>query len=470
MRLPNNIQKIHFIGICGVAMSALAIAFQKNGYEVTGSDVGFYPPVSTNLEKNKISFYPGWHPEKMCQNKNPDLVIVGNVANSVNPEFLFVKENNIPYHSYPEAVAQFFVKKNSVVCAGTYGKTTSTALLSWIFFKAKMNPNYMFGGISVNEFDSSALLHGEWSILEGDEYKTSGWDSRPKFALYAPTHLLLTSVSWDHADVYKTEKDYYDTFKNLVQSIPKNGMVIGCFEGENMHSILSSCKSKMIIYGKTPEADYTYKDVQHNQKGIQFDILHRKKVYRIKSPLVGDFNAENITGCFAMAHELGIDPKIIISSIAQFQGLKRRLEKRMKLPLTIIDDIAHSPVKAQSTLETLKKIYKSKKIVVVFEPNTGNRKQQSIPQYDSAFVKADMVLIPRLTKIKHNPLDLDIPLEGKDIQNIISKTHPNVHYQEDDNQIIETLIQNTTKGDVVVFLGSHGFRGMIEELIQRVQM
>ncbi len=470
MLLPNNRKKIHFIGICGVAMSALAIAFQKKGYQVSGSDAGFYPPVSTNLQKNKINFYPGWHVEKMCENGNPDLVIVGNVANSTNPEFVFAKENHLKYQSYPEAVAEFFVKKNSLVCAGTYGKTTSAALLSWIFSQAGKQPSYMFGGIPANKFESAELSESEWSILEGDEYKTSGWDMRPKFSLYSPTHLLLTSVSWDHADIYKTEEHYFEAFKHLVESIPSDGMIVGCFEGKNMHQILSSCKAKMIIYGKNPDADYAYRDVQHNQKGIHFDIVHQKNIYRIKSSLLGDFNAENITGCFAMAHSVGIDAERIIESISEFRGLKRRLERRMKTPFTIIDDIAHSPIKAQSTLETLKKVYKNKKIIVIFEPNTGNRKSSSVHFYDHAFAKADMVLIPRLTKIKHNPLDLDMPLEGKNIAEVIGKTHAQVHSLEDDIQLIQTIIQNTTKGDVVVFLGSHGFRGMIEELIEYVRL
>lgn len=460
---------IHFIGICGVAMSALAIAFQKKGYRVTGSDAGFYPPVSTNLEKNNIEFYPGWHVEKMTKNGTPDLVIVGNVANSTNPEFLFVKENKIPYLSYPEAIAEYFLGKNSLVCAGTYGKTTTSALLSWILTNAGMNPSYMFGGITVRDTDSASISdEREWSVLEGDEYKTSGWDKRPKFALYHPTHLLLTSVSWDHADIYPTEKDYIHTFKDLVASVPTTGMIVGCLEGKNIPKVLSACKARMIIYGKNHEADYCYGDVQSNKKGIVFDIVHKHKTYHVKSSILGEFNAQNITGCFAMAHQLGIDTKIILKSITTFKGLKRRLERRLEGNITVIDDIAHSPTKAHSTLATLKKIYKGK-IVVVFEPNTGNRKTQAIPQYKNAFQYADEVIVPRLTKIKHDPQEKDIPLEGKELAEIISATHSSVHYYEEDPALTEYLTSTVQKGDVIVFLGSHGFRGMIEEVVKKLQ-
>lgn len=460
---------IHFIGICGVAMSALAIAFQKKGYRVTGSDAGFYPPVSTNLEKNNIEFYPGWHVEKMCKNANPDLVIVGNVANSTNPEFLFVKENKIPYLSYPEAIAEYFLGKNSLVCAGTYGKTTTSALLSWILLNAEMDPSYMFGGITVRDTDSAAIsTTKEWSVLEGDEYKTSGWDKRPKFALYHPTHLLLTSVSWDHADIYPTEKDYIHTFKELVASVPATGLVVGCLEGKNIPKVLSACKARMIIYGKDHEADYCYGDVQSNKKGIVFDITHKNKIYHVKSSILGEFNAQNITGCFAMAHQMGIDTKIILKSITTFKGLKRRLERRLDDGVVVIDDIAHSPAKANSALTTLRKIYKGK-ISVVFEPNTGNRKTQAIPQYKKAFLGADEVIIPRLTKIKHDPQDHDVPLEGKELSEVIGKTHPNVHFFEDDQKLIEHVTTGVGHGDVVVFLGSHGFRGMIDEVVKKLQ-
>ena len=148
---------IHFIGICGVAMSALAIAFKKQNWKVAGSDAGFFPPVSTNLEKNQIDFYPGWHPDRMLKDGVPDLVVVGNVASSTNPEWLYVKEHKLPCLSYPELIAKYLVSPNSIVCAGTYGKTTSAALMTWILKENGYNPNYMFGGVALNDMDSAFL-------------------------------------------------------------------------------------------------------------------------------------------------------------------------------------------------------------------------------------------------------------------------------------------------------------------------
>lgn len=458
-------KKIHFIGICGVAMSALAIAFHKKGYTVTGSDAGFYPPVSTNLLQNNISFYPGWHPEKMASNGNPDLVIVGNVAGSNNPEWIFVQENTIPYLSYPEAIAKYFVGENSIVCAGTYGKTTSTVLLSWILKNANKNPSYMFGGIAVNDLDSAALSESKlYSVLEGDEYKTSSWDPRPKFALYEPTHLLLTSVMWDHADIYPTEENYLQAFQNLVEGIPQSGLIVACSEGKNLESVLQNAHTPIIWYGKSSKADYVYESVNQTEKGLVFNIKNGQKSYTIQTPIIGTYNVENMIGCFAMAKEIGIDPNTIIESFASFEGIKRRLEKRFTGKVAVIDDIAHSPVKAQSVLETLKSIYPGK-LIAVFEPNTGNRKKEAIPQYDHAFASADTVLIPRLTKLKTDKNDDNKPLEGDELAMVIEKTHKDVQYIEEDKLLVEYLAKNSKQGDCIAFLGSHGFRGMIEETI-----
>lgn len=463
---------IHFIGICGVAMGSLALAFKRAGHEkspagdlvpswkVTGSDVGFYPPMSTYLKDAGVNYYPGWHPEKIG---TPDLVVVGNVASSQNPEWLYVQEKKLNYKSYPEAIAEYFVKENSIVCAGTYGKTSSSALLSWILKENDFDPTYMFGGLTVNKMESSHISQNNWSVLEGDEYKSARWDNSPKFSHYSPTHLLLTAVNWDHADVYPTEDSYFKAFENLVKKIPKNGLIVACTDNENVNKIISTTNCQVIKYGKNTNNDYSYSNLQQNKNGIEFDIFHGEKNYHVKSPMLGEYQAENIVGCFAMALEIGIEAEKIIKSIAEFTGMRRRLEKRREDGITIFDDIAHSPMKAKSVLQTLKKIY-SGKIIAIFEPNSGNRQHESAPGYDNAFNSADTVIIPRLTKIKIDPNDQSQPLEGEDLKNIIFRTQKNVLYIDDDKKLIEYIIENTVSGDVVVFLGSHGFRGMIEEL------
>ncbi len=456
---------IHFIGICGVAMSALATAFHKQGWKVTGSDKGFYPPVSNYLKDAGINYYPGWHPDKMTLNGDPDLVIVGNVAGSTNPEWIYVQEHDIPYKSYPEAIAEYLIADNSIVCAGTYGKTTTSSLLAWILLESGYNPNYMFGALSQNDLASASISgDGTWSVVEGDEYKSARWDMRPKFAHYSPTHLLLTAIIWDHADIYPTEQRYIDTFKDLFASVPDEGIRV---VSEQALAVLEdiALDKELVSYGKADANDYVYTNVTQSVDGLTFDIINGKKTWTIKSPLIGDYNAENICACFAMARTVGVAPKNIIKAIARFQGIKRRLEKRADGDVTIFDDIAHSPTKATSVLETLRDIY-SGKIIAVFEPNTGNRKEESLPVYKNAFTKADTVVIPRLTTVKIAKNDPSPPFDGKRLAEVIAQSHPDVNYIEDDDALVRHLKKMTSKGDVIVFLGSHGFRGMIEQTMR----
>lgn len=452
---------IHFIGICGVAMGGLAIAFKEAGFKVTGSDVGFFPPVSTNLEKHGIEFYPGWHPEKMG---TPDLVVVGNVASSTNPEWLFVQEHKLNYKSYPEAIAEYFVKENSLVCAGTYGKTSTSALLAFILTECDYSPNYMFGGLAVDDFPSAKISDSKYSVLEGDEYKSSKWDNGAKFFHYHPTHLLLTAIEWDHADVYPTEKLYFEAFEQLTASIPNNGIIIASEKIKIKR--LEDQKTKMITYGKSDSAIYQYNNITMTKNGIKFDIIHNSKIYNLHSPMLGNYMAENICGGFAMAYELGMEAEKIITAIAKFSGLKRRLEKRFTGAITIFDDIAHSPAKAKAVLENLRQIYTGK-IFCIFEPNTGNRQPQSIPSYNQAFINADEVIIPRLTKLKTSE-ELH-HFEGNELADIISQTHSSVKYIDEDEKLINYLTNSVKKDGVIVFCGSHGFRGMIDELIKKYE-
>ncbi len=454
----------HFIGICGVAMGALALAFKRQGYRVTGSDVGFHPPMSTHLEQSGVEFYPGWHPEKMGR---PDLVVVGNVAGSTNVEWLYVQQEKLPYCSYPELVRDYFIKTNSVVAAGTYGKTTSTMLLAWILKESGYDPSYMFGGLSLSELPSAALSESDWSVIEGDEYKASRTDTWPKFAYYKTTHLLLTSVVWDHADVYPTEILYRAAFQTLVDSLPDTGLLVISEKAKPLITFKKPKPLRVISYGSGLNNDYRYANCLSSRGGISFDILYKSEIHPVESKLLGDYMADNITGVFAMAEQIGIEPEKILAAITTFPGIRRRLEKRFEGEIIIFDDIAHSPSKAEGVLTSLKKIYNCP-ITAVFEPNTGNRLPEAEAWYDNAFAAADEVVIPRLTKVKKNPAAHD-PFEGQELAAIIRRTHPHVTYIEDDSELVRYLKVKTPAGGVLVFLGSHGFRGMIEELIEKLQ-
>lgn len=450
---------LHIIGICGVATSALAIAFHDKGWKVTGSDKGFYPPVSTELTEAGIEFYAGWHPEKMGK---PDMVVAGaGGTGTTNPEILYTKEKNIPLLSFAEAIGKYFIKENSIVVTGTWGKTTISSMLSYILVQAGMDPSYFTGGISLSH-KTGVISDSDWSVVEGDEYQAAIWDKKAKFFYYKPTHLLLTSVCWDHADLYPTEELYFDAFRKLVTEIPADGTIVSCSDGPGISKVLGG--RKPITYGKESTADYHYHSVSHTKYGLEFTITHKDTSHTITSPMLGRYNVENIAGAFAMAHSIGIPAEKIVSAIKEFKGIKRRLEKRYEGKVTVIDTHAPTGEKAASGLESIREVY-NERIIAIYEPNTGGRQRSTLSMYDHAFKNADLVIVPRLTKLKIDANATEQPLEGAELAEIISKTQPNTIYLEQDEEVIDKIKKETQEGDVVVFLGSHGFRGMIEETI-----
>jgi UDP-N-acetylmuramate: L-alanyl-gamma-D-glutamyl-meso-diaminopimelate ligase len=465
-------KRIHFVGICGVALSAEAIAFKNAGYQVSGSDKGFFPPVSVALEEAGIPFYAGWHPEKMVESGKPDLVVAISYANETNPEIAYARENSISIISDAEVRGRYFAKEKSIVSVGTWGKTTTSALMSHTLESAGMNPSYMIGGLLRGGRASAKLTDGNWSVLEGDEYKTSTTDLRPKFFHCNPTHILLSGVSWDHADLYPTEDAYFEVFEDLINSIPESGLIVACVDHPGVRRVIGLAKTRVVTYGKRTSADYRYVKVGESKNGLRFGILRGKEAFAIESKLLGNFQAENITGCFALAKELGVPVKDILSSISSFQGIKRRMEKRFEnAKVTIIDDIAHSPEKAKSALRDIHSIYKRSHVVAVFEPNIGSRTGESAVKYTDAFSSADTVLIPRLTKLKTDSTGKLKPLEGPDLAKLIARSHSGIRYIENDEELVATLANLTSlspKHTVIAFLGSHGFRGMIEDTIARL--
>lgn len=453
---------IHIIGICGVGTSALAIALHQAGYKVTGSDKGIFPPVSTELTEAGVPFHVGWHPEYFQTLGTPDLVVAGGSGTaSTNGELQWAQEQKLRIVTFAEAVGEFICKQESIVCVGTWGKSTSTALLTHIFSQAGKNPSYFIGAVPVDR-KAGALTTTEVSIVEGDEYQAAIFDKRAKFFFYKPTTLLMTALSWDHADLYPTPESYFEAFRSLLATVPPQGTVVACADNENLSTLLSASSLPVTTYGTRPDVHYRYHDVRATPTGITFTLTHEHTSYTVTSELYGTYNAENITGCFALAHSKGIPVETILEAIASFGGLKRRLEKRFSGAVTIIDDIAHSPLKAKVVLQTLREVCTGK-LIVVFEPNIGGRERVALSGYDGAFSSADAVYIPRLSTLKGD--DGSKTVDGAELAGAIARTQSQTTYIPEDEKLIETLKTSLHAGDYLVFCGSHGFRGMIEEVV-----
>jgi len=364
---------IHILGIAGTMTAPLACFLQSQGHQVTGSDQQkIYPPISTLLKKSKIKI-----------NQTPissrlDLIIVGSSYRSFDQtkkEFLQVKKLHIPYISATKYIAQNIAQKNSILVAGTYGKSTITALIVWILKKAKLDPSYMLGAQAINHFPSLSLSSSPWSVIEADE-SINGLDKKAKFLYYPLRYLVLTSANWEHKESYPTASKNLLAFKKLIQKIPPDGLLVYNSQDKTLKKIIHFCRAPIVAYqSKT-------------------NLSHQ---------LLGDYNQANISAAVTLCRQLNIDPKIIDKAVGSFLGLKRRLEiiKKTKSNIVVIDDFAQSAIRIKKALQSVKKSFPQHSIKVFLEPHASFlQNKKSLVSLGQALKSAKEVV---LFKIKYNP-------------------------------------------------------------------
>ena len=334
---------VHIVGICGVTMAPLAVLYKNMGWKVTGSDRGFFPPMSTYLEENGIKIMPGFKAEHLKE--NPDFVLVMAFITESNPEILEAKQKNIPVKVYADVLPELIERQNSVVISGDCGKTSTTAAVSWLLQSAGYNPSFMIGGIPKNFEHGIRKTDSLWSVMEGDEYVASSWDKTPRFLYYNPKYLILTDARWDHMDKYETEEEYVDIFRKLANKVPSDGVIIANKKGRNIDKIIGSLTSS-----KKPEVIFYTEDDSRD----------------FKLPFMGKIWAENLGAAIKLARRIGIKDKEIQRGLSSFSGVKRRQEVRFRGErVVVIDDNAHTPVKVSGGLEALSQMFPDYKFLVV---------------------------------------------------------------------------------------------------------
>ncbi len=463
----NKKMKIYFMGICGTAMGSLAGLLKEMGHEVFGSDQNIYPPMSTRLESLKIQVTEGYRPENL--NQKPDLVIVGNVMSKFHPEVEALLSSKIPYMSLPQAMGEFVIRnRHSIVVAGTHGKTTTTALMAWILNEAGLKPGFLIGGVPLNFPQTFSKGEGKHFVIEGDEYDTAFFDKVPKFIHYKPKSVILTSIEFDHADIYKDLEDVKNAFRKLIKLIPKDGSLVFNAADQNIWSILDSGSCKNIQSYGTQNADWTLGDIEWGEKTSTFEVIFKgKKIDTLDTQSMGEYNLLNILSAYAMAKNLGIDSRVIREAVTSFRGVKRRQEIiGTPRDITIIEDFAHHPTAVRVTIDGVKKKFKKSKIIAVFEPRSATSRRK-VFQHDfaQALGTADQVIVSE-------PHDQSkIPeaerFDSKKIVEEIEKIKPHVHANVGENveQIIEILKRDAQAGNVILIMSNGGFDGIYKKLI-----
>jgi UDP-N-acetylmuramate: L-alanyl-gamma-D-glutamyl-meso-diaminopimelate ligase len=467
---------IYLIGICGTAMSAVAGMLKQRGFRVTGSDAAAYPPMSDFLAELGIPVAQPFDARNL--EPRPDLVVVGNAISRGNVELEQVLDQRIPFCSLPQLLHEEFLRgKEVLVVAGTHGKTTTTSMLAWIFHTAGMQPSFLIGGIAENFGSSFHLGQGKHFILEGDEYDTAFFDKGPKFLHYFPDTVILTSVEFDHADIYKDLDAVETAFMRLVNLIPRRGRIVA-FDGvageATGNASLERCLSKAFCpverYGAGARSHWRVTNLKLDAERTSWSVLHNSQAWAdLEFPLAGEYNVWNATAAAALAAGYGISKAEIAAALKTFKSVKRRLEVKARVNgITIIDDFAHHPTAIAGTLKALRARYAGARLWAILEPRS-NTLRRRVLQGDLArsLALADEIIVAGVFRSETVPENerLELPELAADIQ----KHGSRARLIADADGIVQTIAPEMRSGDVVAILSNGGFGGIYEKLPARLR-
>ena len=463
-----KIKSIYLIAICGTGMASLAGLLQKSGYLVTGSDANIYPPMSTLLKSSGIDIKSGYQRNNITA--DIDQVIVGNAVSKDNPEVLAVQEKGIPYISFPEAIKKFYLKnQKSLVVTGTHGKTTTTALLSWVLHSAKRKPGFMVGGWMKNFDGNHAIPEGDFFVSEGDEYDTAFFDKGPKFLHYSPFASILTGIEFDHADIYRDLDHIKNSFRKFVNIIHPSGFLLAAFSDKNVQDVLADASCQVETYGFSSSADWVIGDYKFVSGKGYFTLSHQNvNVANFNLPMIGRHNIQNATSVAVMGLKLGLTTQEIQEGFHTFKGIKRRQEVLgVKNGVTVIDDFAHHPTAIQLTLEGIKEAYPGQRIWAIFEPRSATCKRKVFEdRLPKSFTPADLVIIADL--FAPDKIDPKDRLNPELVVENINNDGGDAYFIPDTEALINKLITECRPKDVLLIMSSGGFSGIHQKLIARL--
>lgn len=466
--LPERGGHVHLVAVCGVGMAALAGLLQGRGFRVTGSDQSFYPPMSGYLTELGIAVFTGYREENLTP--CPDLVIIGNAVSRDNPEVQAVLRLEIPYLSFPQALGEFLIgSKRSIVVTGTHGKTTTTALMAWVLAQAGLDPSFFVGGIPINFQVGFREGGGRWAALEGDEYDSAFFDKGPKFLHYRPDKVILTSLEFDHADIYRDLNHLKSAFRRLVEIVPPSGSLLVCNEYEAAKEVVAGAGCPVIFYGKGEPKDWTARTLRVDGNRRWFEPSYKgKSEGAVEISLIGEHNVSNSLAVYAMARELEIQTQVLREAFKTFSGVKRRQEVKGRVKnITLIDDFAHHPTAVAATLQAVRSAYPDRRLWAVFEPRSNtSRRRIFANEFAETLAQADRVVVAGLYQPEKVPQnDRLSPADMVASINRACGDHRAV-FIERALDIPAYVAREARPGDVIAVMSNGGFDGVQEKILQ----
>ncbi len=466
--IPNNAHQIHLIGACGTGMAALACMLKDLGQAVTGSDQKVYPPMSELLARKNIPIFDGFDARNIAY--KPDLVVIGNAVTKNNPEVIKTQEMGLHFCSMPQAVNAFVGKgKKPILITGTHGKTTTSSLIAWILFEAGFDPTFFIGGILKN-FDSNYHLgKGDYIVIEGDEYDTAFFDKGPKFMHYTPELAVVTSIEFDHADIYEDIAHVKRAFSAFISAIPEQSTLFAFDADPNINELIKGVPCKVAKYGRAIGSTWRIPDFSISPPFIYFDVHRNGNLFgSFKTPLAGEHNLLNTLAAIAIADQLTINRKTIAHALEKYLGVKRRQEIRgIKRNITVIDDFAHHPTAVRETIRAMKPFCTHGRLIAVFEPRT-NSSMRNIFQdiYPHAFDQADLICIRKPPLLEKIPAD--IRFSSEKLVDDMKGLGKDAHYFPDTESVIDFVAEKALPGDLVLIMSNGSFDNIHQRLLEKL--
>lgn len=457
-------RSFHFLGICGTAMGSVAAALRDRGFVVTGSDENIYPPMSTFLERKGVALNAGYRAENIPD--DAEIIVIGNAIKRGNPEVEAVLNRKLLYLSLPEVLKQFFLRgRHNLVVTGTHGKTTTTALLTWILSTGGLEPSYVIGGLPKNLGQGACFNDSPHFVIEGDEYDSAFFDKRSKFVHYLPELLIVNNIEFDHADIFRDLDEIKRSFRHLIRIVPQNGMVLLNGDDPSCMEVAHECLAQLVEIGFSANCAQQIRDVAYGEAGSRFTLGDET----FDLPLIGEFNVRNAAMAVAAAKFYGIPSANIQMALTSFEGIARRQEVRGEVRgVKVIDDFGHHPTAIAQTLSALRQRYHGQRIWAIFEPrsNTTRRAvfQQLLPD---ALKLADGVFISEVARLDQIPETERLNPEAV-VKSLADSGRP-AFYEKNVALIIERLVPLLREGDVVVVFSNGGFDDIHEKLLNRLR-
>ncbi len=454
-------------------MASLAGLLQLKGHRITGSDKAAYPPMSDLLHSLGIPILEPYAEANL--EPHPDLVVIGNALSRGNPEVEHILDKRIPFASMAALLREeFLTGRESLVVAGTHGKTTTTSMLAWIYQVAAnedrtREPSFLIGGVAENFGTSFQLRPTRTFIVEGDEYDTAFFDKGPKFLHYFPDALILTHVEFDHADIYADLDAVKTAFKRLVNLVPRRGIILAYDGSANVTECVARAFCPVERYGFSAEADWHIRSLRHENGRNLWEVWRHGSLWTgLQMHLAGEHNALNATAAAALAASQGIAKEIIAEALATFKSVKRRLEVRAEIAgITVIEDFAHHPTAIRETLRALRSVYPQSRLWAVLEPrsNTLRRKVLESDLVESLRL-ADRVILAGVYQQQRIP-DAE-RLHPEDVVQALNDAGTPAELHPDVEAIVASIVPQLRPGDVVALLSNGGFDGIYEKLPARL--